>query len=353
MKIIFTGGGTAGHISLNLALIPIFLNQGHEVHYIGSKIGMEKDLISDFSNVIYHEISTGKLRRYFSKENFKDPFRIIKGISESNKIIKNVKPDIIFSKGGFVSFPVVVGAKLNHVPTIIHESDLSAGLANRLSFPFCTKIFLTFQNEKNKFGEKGEYVGAIVRSELKNGNNKKGKRFCNINNSKSNILVMGGSLGANSINQAIWNNIDTLIRDFNIIHICGKGSINKSIKKENYVQFEFVKKELADIFAVSDMVISRAGANSIFEFLSVNLPMLLIPLPKSQSRGDQIENAKYFESKGYCHVMKDEELDSNIFIDKIYETYSSINEIKDKMRKQEELGNINEIVNRIINLSRK
>lgn len=353
MKIIFTGGGTAGHISLNLALIPIFLNQGHEVHYIGSKTGMEKDLIKDFPNVTYHEISTGKLRRYFSKENFKDPFRVINGIIESNKIIKKIKPDIVFSKGGFVSFPVVVGAKINHIPTIIHESDLSAGLANKLSFPFCTKIFLTFKDEKNKFGKKGEYVGGIVRSELKNGNIEKGKKYCNINNSKPSILVMGGSSGANSINQAIWNNIDTLTEKFNIIHICGKGLINESIKKENYIQFEFVKKELADILALCDMVISRAGANSIFEFLSINLPMLLIPLPKSQSRGDQIENAKYFEKKGYCHVMMDEELDSNKFIDKIYETYSSIDKIKNNMKKQKELGNINEMVNKIISLTKK
>lgn len=232
MKIVFTGGGTAGHISLNLALIPYFIEKGYEVHYIGSKNGMEKDLVSDIDKVYYHEISTGKLRRYFSLDNFKDPFRVLKGIFESKKLIKDIKPNIVFSKGGFVSFPVVIGTKMNNVPVVIHESDLSAGLANRLSFPFCKKIFLTFNN--NKFKNKGEYIGVIVRSDIRLGNKDKGKSICGFLNDRPTVLVMGGSLGAKSINEAVWNNIDELLKKFNVIHICGKGSI-KDIRRDNYM----------------------------------------------------------------------------------------------------------------------
>lgn len=348
VKIVFTGGGTAGHISLNLALIPYFMEKGYEVHYIGSKNGMEKDLVKNIDNVYYHEISTGKLRRYFSLENFKDPFKVFKGIVEARKLIKDIKPNIVFSKGGFVSFPVVVGAKMNGVPVIIHESDLSAGLANQLSFPFCKKIFLTFNN--NKFKDKGEYVGAIVRSDLKLGDKEKGKNICGFSNNKPTLLVMGGSLGAKSINEAVWNNIDELLKKFNVIHICGKGSI-KDIKRDNYIQFEFVKEELKDIFAISNMVISRAGANSIFEFLYVKLPMLLIPLPLSQSRGDQIENAEYFKDRGYCNVLDDENI-NNEFLDKVFDTYEHINEFKNNMDNQKELGNIEDVVNKIIELQK-
>ena len=349
VKIVFIGGGTAGHISLNLALIPYFIKKGYEVHYIGSKNGMEKDLIKGMDNVYYHEISTGKLRRYFSLENFKDPFRIIKGIIQSKKLIKKIKPNIVFSKGGFVSFPVVVGAKMNGVPVVIHESDLSAGLANRLSFPFCKKIFLTFEN--NKFKDKGEYIGAIVRDGLNLGDKDKGKKFCGFLSDKPTLLVTGGSLGAKSINEAIWNNLDELLKKFNVIHICGKGSL-KDIKKEGYAQFEFVKDELKDLYAISDMAISRAGANFIFEFLSIKLPMLLIPLPLSQSRGDQIENAKYFKDRGYCEVLYDEDI-SKCFLDKVFDTFEHISDIKKNMDNQKELGSIEDVVNKIIELEKK
>lgn len=351
MKIIFTGGGTQGHISLNLALIPYFIEKGYEVHYIGSKNGIEKEIINDLKNVQYHEISTGKLRRYFSIENFKDPFRVIKGIIESKRIIKKIKPNIVFSKGGFVSLPVVVGAKLNKVPVVSHESDLSAGLANKLASPFCKKIFLTFEDKNNRFKEKGEYVGALVREDIKTGNKEKGKEICNINNNRPTILVMGGSLGAKSINEAIWNNIDEILKDFNVIHICGKNSVNTNVKRDNYIQFEFVKDELKHIFKVADMVISRAGANSIFEFLSLNIPMLLIPLPLSQSRGDQIENAKYFKEKGYCNVLEDEKIQEQL-LEQIKNTYKNINMMKANMKKQKELGNIENIINKIIKLQK-
>ena len=224
IKIVFTGGGTAGHISLNLALIPYFIEKEYEVHYIGSKNGMEKEIIKELRDVKYHEISTGKLRRYFSLENFKDPFKVIKGIIESKRIIKKIKPNIVFSKGGFVSLPVVIGAKLNNVPVVAHESDLSADLANKLASPFCKKIFLTFEDKNNKFKEKGEYVGALVREEIKTGNKDKDKKICNISNNKPTILAMGGSLGARSINEAIWNNIDEILKEFNVIHMWKKFS---------------------------------------------------------------------------------------------------------------------------------
>jgi UDP-N-acetylglucosamine--N-acetylmuramyl-(pentapeptide) pyrophosphoryl-undecaprenol N-acetylglucosamine transferase len=324
-KIIFTGGGTAGHVTVNLALIPHFLREGWKVSYIGSEEGIEKQLVSNLEQVQYHSIATGKLRRYFDWNNFKDPFRVIKGIFQAYRIIKKEKPNIIFSKGGFVSVPVVIGGWLNRVPIIIHESDITPGLANRLANPFATKVCTTFPETKEYFqSDKAVYVGAVIREELKRGDRARGLALCGFNEEKPVLLIMGGSLGAKRINQMVRENLNVLLEQFQIAHICGKGQVDPALESvPGYKQFEYVNEELPDIMMMADLVISRAGSNSIFEFLSLRKPMLLIPLSKAASRGDQILNAKSFQKMGYAEVLMEENLTKETFLSSVSKVYDN------------------------------
>lgn len=317
-RILFTGGGTAGHVIVNLALIPHFQQQGWKIDYIGSIDGIERNLIEQLDGVTYHPISTGKLRRYMSIDNFKDPFKVMKGTFQSWNIIRKVKPHIVFSKGGFVSVPVIVAARMRRVPTIIHESDFTPGLANKLATRFSKSILTTFP-ETNKYfpDKKVQNVGAIIREELFKGDKIKGYQLTTLTNEKPIMLIMGGSAGSQKINKIVRDNLDLLLIKYHIVHICGQGNIDKTFKKQGYVQFEYVNEELNDIFAITDFVVSRAGSNAIFEFLALNIPMLLIPLSLSASRGDQILNAKSFEKSGYAHVLEEENMTEATFIEAI------------------------------------
>ncbi|ELK47585.1 undecaprenyldiphospho-muramoylpentapeptide beta-N-acetylglucosaminyltransferase [Halobacillus sp. BAB-2008] len=314
-RILFTGGGTAGHVIVNLALIPEFQKQGYDVDYIGSYEGIERQLIEPLEGVTYHGISTGKLRRYMSKENFKDPFKVLKGLMQSLRILSKRKPDVIFSKGGFVSVPVVMAGKIKNVPTVIHESDYTPGLANKLSFPFAKKILATFPETMQHLPEgKSEFIGAVVREELFTGDRLKGLSMCGFHKQKPVVMVMGGSMGSKRINDAIRENLDDLLKDVQIIHICGKGNEDSTIHRQGYAQFEYVQDELKHLFAASDYVVSRAGSNAIFEFLALKKPMLLIPLSRAASRGDQILNADSFVKQGYALKLEEEELTSERFL---------------------------------------
>jgi UDP-N-acetylglucosamine--N-acetylmuramyl-(pentapeptide) pyrophosphoryl-undecaprenol N-acetylglucosamine transferase len=319
-KVLFTGGGTAGHVTVNLALIPKFQQEGWETYYIGSEKGIERELVQDLPNVTYHAVSTGKLRRYLSWENIKDPFKVLKGIWQACRFIRKQKPQVIFSKGGFVSVPVVIGGWLNRVPVLIHESDLTPGLANRLAMPFATKVFTTFP-ETTKYikGNKGHYLGAIVREELKQGDAERGREFCSFDSNKPVMLVMGGSLGSQKLNQVIRDHLPKLLADYQVIHLCGKNNVDESIQEPGYCQFEYIDKELPDLIQLADIVVSRAGSNAIFEFLSLRKPMLLIPLSRAASRGDQILNARSFEKQGFAEVLEEEELTDETFFAKIAE----------------------------------
>lgn len=316
-KIILTGGGTAGHVSLNQALIPEIHNLDLEVEYIGSTTGIEKELIREsFPDVPYHAIASGKLRRYFSMKNFTDPFRVGVGLIQAINIIRKTKPAAIFSKGGFVSVPVVMAGKLMSVPVIIHESDVSPGLANKLAMPFADHIFTVFK-ETLKYvpAEKSTCTGSVIRSELMDGSAAKGKEICFFDNDLPVLLIMGGSQGAAIINQAVRDNIENLVNEFNIIHLCGKGNLDESlIEEKNYCQFEYVTHELSHLLHMTDFVVSRAGSNSIFEFLALKKPMLLIPLSAQRSRGDQLLNARLFEQQGFAHVMEEEDLTAESFM---------------------------------------
>lgn len=352
-KIVLTGGGTTGHVAVNLALIPILKKDNWEIHYIGSKNGIEKDLIENIDGVKYHSISTGKLRRQFSFRNITDIFRVLWGSIQSVFKIAKIRPNVAFSKGGFVSVPVLFGAWVNRVPAISHESDLTPGLANKLVQPFVKTIFTTFpETEKYIKSGKGKFLGPVIRQDLKDGNKEKGKRLLGITNDKPIILVMGGSLGAKKLNDLVRDNLDNLLKDYNIIHTAGKDGYDSSIKREGYYQFEYLKEELKDILAASDIVISRAGANSIFEFLYYKIPMLLIPLPAGASRGDQVDNAKSFANNGFALVLEEKSMNDEIFLEKINELHSRKQEFKGNMNKFEFADTVSEIYNSINNIKK-
>ncbi|HDM5833555.1 TPA: undecaprenyldiphospho-muramoylpentapeptide beta-N-acetylglucosaminyltransferase, partial [Staphylococcus aureus] len=295
-KIAFTGGGTVGHVSVNLSLIPTALSQGYEALYIGSKNGIEREMIeSQLPEIKYYPISSGKLRRYISLENAKDVFKVLKGILDARKVLKKEKPDLLFSKGGFVSVPVVIAAKSLNIPTIIHESDLTPGLANKIALKFAKKIYTTFEETLNYLPkEKADFIGATIREDLKNGNAHNGYQLTGFNENKKVLLVMGGSLGSKKLNSIIRENLDALLQQYQVIHLTGKGLKDAQVKKSGYIQYEFVKEDLTDLLAITDTVISRAGSNAIYEFLTLRIPMLLVPLGLDQSRGDQIDNANHF-----------------------------------------------------------
>ncbi len=310
-RIILTGGGTAGHVTPNIALIPELQKRGFEIHYIGSKTGIEKELISNF-DIPYYGISSGKLRRYFDVKNFTDPFRIIKGYAEADKIIKKIKPSVVFSKGGFVTVPVVKAAKRRHVPCVLHESDISPGLANRLCIPSATAICANFPETLEHLPEeKAHLTGSPIRSELFSGNRLKGLDFCNLSAEKPVILVIGGSLGSVRVNEAVRAILPQLLEKYQVIHLCGKGKIDETLQgTDGYVQFEYIQKELCDLLGAADFVISRAGANAICELLALHKPNILIPLSLEASRGDQILNADSFEKQGFSYVIREEDLTS-------------------------------------------
>lgn len=339
-KVLFTGGGSVGHVSVNIALIPVFKKNNYKISYIGSKKGIEKEMIRTIDGVDYFEISTGKLRRYFSLENFIDIFKVIKGIVDSLFILKKIKPDFIFSKGGFVSVPVCIAAKILKIPTILHESDLTPGLANKINIKFSKFIFTTFK-ETLKFlpPNKSKQIGVIVREKIYSGNKEKAYSLLKSKSNKPTILVIGGSLGSKVINEYIWNNVKKFTEYFQIIHVVGKNFYNYSIEEKGYHQFEFLKEDLFDIFKITDFAITRAGANSIYEFLALDIPTILIPLGTNQSRGDQIQNANYFKNNNFSKVINEEKI-QELTLPYLQKFYENIDNIKNSIKIYKENNNI-------------
>lgn len=322
-KIVLTGGGTAGHVTPNIALLPALREAGYEVSYMGSYDGIEKKLISDF-DVPYTGISTGKFRRYLDPKNLTDPFRVIKGFGEARKYLKKLKPDVVFSKGGFVSVPVVRAAASLGIPCIIHESDMTPGLANRLCIPVAARVCCNFPETMEKMPEgKAVLTGSPIRSELTQGNKLAGLNLCGFTANKPVIMVIGGSLGASNVNKAVRDALPELLKDFQVVHLCGKGKIdNLFLSTPGYKQFEYIKTELKDLFAMADLVISRAGANAICELLALKKPNILIPLPAASSRGDQLLNAASFEAQGFSIVINEDDLTTRLLVQKVHELYA-------------------------------
>jgi len=343
-KIVLTGGGTAGHVTPNIALLPRLNELGYEVSYIGSYDGIEKRLITDF-DIPYYGIATGKFRRYLDIKNLTDPFRVIKGYSEARKHLKKIRPDVVFSKGGFVSVPVVRAAASLKIPCIIHESDMTPGLANKICIPCAEKICCNFPETVSMLpAEKAVLTGSPIREELAKGDKLAALDMCGFTANKPVILVIGGSLGAASVNVAVREALPTLLQDFQVVHICGKEKIdNMLLHTEGYIQFEYVKAELKDLFALADVVISRAGANSICELLALKKPNLLVPLSAKSSRGDQILNAKSFESQGFSLVIDDDDLSPTLLAEKVTELYFNRQSFVDAMSKSNQHGSIHTI----------
>lgn len=347
-RIILTGGGTAGHVTPNIALIPRLRELGYDIQYIGSYDGIEKNLIEEIG-IAYHGIASGKLRRYFDVKNFSDPFRVMKGYFQAKKLLKQLKPDIIFSKGGFVTVPVVQAAKSVHIPVIIHESDMTPGLANKLAIPAATKICCNFPETVPLLpAGKAVYSGSPIREELRHGNRLQALKFCGFTADRPVLLIIGGSLGSVAVNRAIRSILPDLLKTFQVVHLCGKGNLDDTLSKTpGYVQFEYIQQELPDLFALADIVVSRAGANAICELLDLRKPNLLIPLSAAASRGDQILNAKSFQKQGFSEVLQEEELTSEGLLSTISKLYKNRQTYISAMEKSDASDAVNKITSLI------
>lgn len=348
-KIIMTGGGTAGHVTPNIALMPALKEAGFDIEYIGSINGMEKGLI-EATGTPYHGISSGKLRRYFDWKNFSDPFRVLKGYGQAVSLMKKIKPDVVFSKGGFVSVPVVLAAKHCHIPAIIHESDITPGLANKIAIKGAKKVCCNFpETMKYLPADKAVLTGSPIRRELFSGNAENAIRLCNFkDHSKPVLLIIGGSLGSKIVNEAVRKVLPELLEKFYVIHLCGKGNLDNSLSGTiGYAQFEYASSELTDMFALADMAISRAGANSICELLALHKPNILIPLSAAASRGDQVLNANSFKKQGFSYVLEEEHLTAESLLRSVEEVYDNRQKYIDAMAQSGQMDSIGTIVDLI------
>ncbi len=344
-KIVLTGGGSAGHVTPNIALLPSLREAGYEITYMGSYDGIEKRLVEDFG-LPYVGIATGKFRRYLDLQNLTDPFRVIKGFGEARRFLKKHHPDVVFSKGGFVAVPVVRAAASLGIPCIIHESDMTPGLANKICIPVARKVCCNFpETLKLLPGDKAVLTGSPIRAELAQGNKLAGLDMCGFNANTPVVMVIGGSLGAANVNKAVRAALPSLLGDFQVVHLCGKGKVdNLLLNTPGYRQFEYVKAELKDLFAMADVVISRAGANAICELLALKKPNILIPLPASSSRGDQLLNARSFEAQGFSIVIGEDDLTTELLVDKVHELYFSRQTFRDAMNDSGQMDSIRTIL---------
>ena len=345
IRIVLTGGGTAGHVTPNIALLPRLKELGYDIHYIGSYEGIEKKLIEAYG-IPYYGISSGKLRRYFDVKNISDPFKVLKGYGQARKLLKKLKPDVVFSKGGFVSVPVVLAAKHRRIPAIIHESDITPGLANKLAIPNAYKVCCNFpETLKYLPADKAVLTGSPIRSELLSGNPKKALKYCHLAEGKPVVLVVGGSSGSQFINEIVRSLLPELLKTYQIIHLCGKGNLDSSLQDTaGYAQFEYANQELSDMFALADVVISRAGANAICELLALHKPNILIPLSSNASRGDQILNARSFEQQGFSVVIEEEHLSNVVLLDAVQNLYKNRGQYITAMGKSKQMNSIETVV---------
>lgn len=345
-KIVMTGGGTAGHVTPNIALMPALMEAGYEISYIGSYSGMEKELI-EAQNIPYYGISSGKLRRYFDWKNFSDPFKVLKGYGQAVSLMKKLKPDVVFSKGGFVSVPVVLAASRCHIPAIIHESDITPGLANKIAVRGAKKVCCNFPETINYLPQgKAVLTGSPIRQRLFHGNAANARALCHFpDDSKPVLLVIGGSSGSKVINETIRGILPSLLEDFYLIHLCGKGNLDDSLNSHaGYAQFAYAGEELPDLFALADLAVSRAGANSICELLALHKPNILIPLSAGASRGDQILNANSFKKQGFSYVIQEEVLTADTLLHAVHEVYENRKSYQKAMAESGQMDSIGTIL---------
>ncbi len=353
-KIVMTGGGTGGHVTPNLALIPRLQADGWEIHYIGAANSIEQQLISAVPGVKFYCVSVGKLRRYFDPKNFSDPFRVIKGVAQATRIIRRIKPDVVFSKGGFVSVPVVYGAHFNHVPVVTHESDLTPGLANKLCLPFASAQCCTFPEAVKYAKGKGVYTGTPLRPEIFEGDRERGLKTFGLNANLPVLMVVGGSSGAQAINECVREALPQLMQGFQVLHLCGRGNLSDRLAgSKNYVQVEYLDREMADAYACADVLISRAGSNSLCEILALKKPALLIPYPMGASRGDQILNAESFEKRGLSRVMQQDQMTAETLAREVIRLYHDRGALMDAMAAEHTGGGVDRVLEQIYKYAKK
>ncbi len=342
-KIVLTGGGTAGHVTPILALLP-YLKQKFEIHYIGSENGMEKKLLSDYSYVTYHSVKCIKLVRGLSLNNLKIPFTLSEGIRESRKLLEEIQPDVIFSKGGYVALPVCLAAK--NIPYIIHESDLAMGLSNKLVAKKSAVVCTSFPDTARKY-KNAVVTGIPLRQELFTA----APMNVRFNEALPTVLIMGGSQGAKAINDCVIQAADLLLEKYNIIHITGAGNKTeiKSADKGVYFQLEYTK-EIQNCLHAADVVVSRGGAGSLFEIIALQKPAVIIPLPKKRSRGDQIANAEYFASLGCCYNLSQSMLTCQSLSDAIDKLIKD-DEIPKRLRNRQNINGTQKVLDIIYRIS--
>ena len=351
-KIVLTGGGTLGHVTPHLALIPRLKEAGYEIHYIGTEKGMEAPKMRAVEGVTYHAVKSGKLRRYHSWQNFTDPFRVIAGAFQSARLMGKIRPNVVFSKGGFVAVPVVFGAWLHRIPVLCHESDLTPGLANKLCKPFASRFATTFPECADALGKKAEMTGTPLRPELFNGSRENGLKLLGFDGSKPVLLMMGGSSGAQSVNACLREALPRLTA-FDIAHICGKGNLDPALEgRAGYRQIEFLDAELPDVLACTDLVLSRAGANALCEFQALGRPMLLIPYPKGASRGDQILNARSLEKRGLCRVLMQEDMNAASLTEAVEKTWADRESLSAALKNAPPANGTNRVMEMILELTK-
>ena len=300
-KLVMTGGGSAGHTVPNLALLPA-LKEKFDISYVGSE-GIEKKLLSG-QGVPFYTISCTKLVRGSLLQNIQMPLRFIKSIRQAKRVLRSIRPDAVFSKGGYVSLPVVFAAKALKIPVVSHESDLSAGLANRLIAKKCDLVLTSFPETAKQF-KNGVYSGSPVRQELFQGSREIALHKYGFDGRKPVLLIFGGGSGSRTINRAVAEILPELLKKMDVLHICGKDASTKVLPGYAPLAYE---QDMASAYACADFVVSRAGSNSVFEILALQKPALLIPLENKRSRGDQVENALYFSKKGCCRVLREGDL---------------------------------------------
>ena len=352
-RVLFTGGGTAGHVTPNIALLEAAIGKNWDVAYVGSTAGIEREMIGVLG-IPYYAVASGKLRRYFSWQNFIDPFFILWGMLQSLVLCLRLRPDVVFSKGGFVAVPLVVAAWLLRVPVISHESDVTPGLANRLTYPFCRKICVTFEVTKRYLpGGKVNVTGTPVRQSLVAGDAAAGLKFLGFSGEKPVLLVFGGSLGAATINNQTRRALPGLLQAFDVVHVVGNGNLEASIEQsgsvKHYVQKEFIGEQFGHVLAAAAVVVSRAGANSLYELLMARKPHLLIPLGKAASRGDQLDNARVFADLGFSRVLYEEALtgdgkSEDVFVDTVRDVLAHSEEITARLQSFEIKDSVNLII---------
>lgn len=351
-KIVLTGGGTAGHVMPHLALIPEMRQRSWNVAYIGTK-KIEKTLVSEAA-VPFYTIQAGKLRRYFSFQNLLDVFRCFIGFIQSLYYLLRLKPDLVFSKGGYVSVPVCLAAWVLGIPVLTHESDVTPGLANRIIAKVAKKVFYSFPQSKKHLPEGALYTPLPVRDEIFRGSREEALRLCGFeaNDKRPVVLIMGGSQGAQAINQAVVRASGEFFKFFRVIHLTGAGKSVALESSSSYYQQEYAKNELKDFFALADLVVSRSGANSIFEFLALHKPMILIPLVAG-SRGDQVVNARAFEEKKLALVQFEKDLTPENFLLLCKKALTTLETSSEETPSKEALNNRNALLDSLEALSIK